>query len=90
MGALESDVPATAPPGMPLDALKARIATGRMVDNGRELAASLRALKGQPPYEVADYTVFPGQNHGISAWSAISSGIVFAFQTPTAKATAGP
>ena len=86
MGALESDIPATAPPGMPLDALKARMAMARMVDNGRELATSLRAIKGQPPYEAAEYAVFPGQNHGISAWSAISAGIAFAFQTPPAPA----
>jgi predicted alpha/beta superfamily hydrolase len=82
VGALESGPPDAAhlPPGMSLAAVTEMSARARMVENGRELAARLKALHGQPPYEVADFAVFAGQNHGISAWSAMAAGIVFAFQ----------
>lgn len=52
----------------------------RMIKNGRELVARLKSLPGQPPFEVADYDAFAGQNHGISPWSALADGIIFAFQ----------
>ena len=80
MGALESDPPGPATQSaVPLEELTDMIARCRMVENGNELAARLQALPGRPPFEVADYLVFPGQGHGISAWSTLAAGIPFAF-----------
>ena len=84
VGGREEDPPSAAqlPPGVTPAQVKALVGRARMIGNGREVAARLKALKGKPPYEVATYQVFPGQGHGISAWSALAAGIAFAYQHP--------
>jgi predicted alpha/beta superfamily hydrolase len=83
VGALEDEPPAHLDPPLVVTAETAKFfARTQMVQNGRELVDRLKALKGEPPFEVADYLVFAGQGHGVSAWSALAAAIVFAFQTP--------
>lgn len=69
------------PPGWGIDPVAAEAFTlkNRMVENGGELVARLKALHGRPGYQVADYVVFDKENHSIAAWSAMVRGISFAF-----------
>lgn len=81
-GALEGQRPSHVPlpAGVSTTAIAERIATARMVDNARDLAARLRMLAGKPSFEVAEFLEFPNQGHGVSAWSALAAGVAFAFQ----------
>lgn len=84
MGELEDRRPAhiSRPAGISEEVFAQAFERSRMVENGRELIARLKSLKGHAPFYVADYLVFPHQGHGISAWSALAAGIAFAFQGP--------
>jgi len=57
----------------------ARVRSGRMVENARELTARLQALSGSNGYQVEDYAVFPKQGHGLAPWPALGRAIDFAF-----------
>jgi uncharacterized protein len=81
MGGTESTWPKTAPaswgdPVVLSDLMRNKF---RMVENGRELVADLRSIRGGPGYVVDDYVVFDKQTHSASAWSALARGILFAF-----------
>ena len=74
----EQDVNA---PGMPLagaarDGALASMTSARMVDNAKELAARLKALKGGPGYEVV-YTLFPEETHETGIPASTSRGVAF-------------
>jgi hypothetical protein len=77
----ESTAPTIIPPGWGMSAAELDIALqrARMVQNVAELAARLKALRGNEGY-VVDYAVFDQQDHGISPWPAIGRGIPFAFK----------
>lgn len=62
----------------PADA-RATIYRDRMVENGRELVARLKALHGAPGYVVENYAVFDKEAHSVAAWSALARGVPFAF-----------
>ena len=55
------------------------IAAARMVDNARDLAARLNALKGGPTY-VVRYTLFDGETHETGIPAATSRAIGFALE----------
>lgn len=80
MGSEESTPPRTPIPGMDAATVAAMIARSNMVANAGDLTARLKAVKGAPGYEVADYAVFADQGHGISVWPAIGRAVEFAFQ----------
>lgn len=80
MGSAESTPPKAPIPGMDAAAVAAIVARSNMVANARDLTARLKAAKGAPGYEVADYAVFADQGHGISVWPAIGRAVEFAFQ----------
>lgn len=74
----EQDVNA---PGMPLsgaarDGALASMTSARMVDNAKELAARLKALKGGPGYEVR-YVLFPEETHETGIPASTSRGVAF-------------
>jgi len=49
-----------------------------MITGARNLAAQLKALHGEPGYDV-EFTIFPGQNHQNSAYPATVRAVQFAF-----------
>ena len=61
--------------------LEALIHRARMVENGSELVARLKALHGSAGYVVADYAVFDKESHATSPWPALVRGISYAFST---------
>jgi uncharacterized protein len=61
--------------------LEALIHRARMVENGGELVARLKALHGSAGYVVADYAVFDKESHATSPWPGLVRGISFAFST---------
>lgn len=71
--------PSLPPPGPERDARLARSQYTRMIDNARELAERLSAVKGGPGYEVK-YTVFPEETHGTVSAPAINRAMVFVLQ----------
>jgi predicted alpha/beta superfamily hydrolase len=81
IGSNESTAPTIIPPGWGMSAaeLDTALQRARMVQNVAELAARLKALRGNEGY-VVDYAVFDQQDHGISPWPAIGRGISFAFK----------
>jgi enterochelin esterase-like enzyme len=81
IGSNESTAPTIIPPGWGMSAaeLDTALQRARMVQNVAELAARLKALRGNEGY-VVDYAVFDQQDHGISPWPAIGRGIPFAFK----------
>ncbi len=62
--------------GAARDGAMARMASARMVDNAKELAARLKALKGGPGYEVV-YTLFPEETHNSGIPASTSRGVAF-------------
>lgn len=54
--------------------------TGHMIDNARDLAARLAALRGGPDY-VARFQIFPDETHGSVIPAAISRGLGFALSS---------
>jgi predicted alpha/beta superfamily hydrolase len=82
MGSEEGAMPSKLPPGYDKAQVAKMMERSRMVDNARELAARLAAIKGAPGYQVGDYAVFAQQGHGISVWPAIGRAVEFAFQQP--------
>jgi uncharacterized protein len=77
-GRWEQDVnsPETPKEGAARDGALATITTARMVDNAKELAARLKALKGGPGYEVV-YTLFPEETHNSGIPASTSRGVAF-------------
>ncbi len=68
--------PSLPPPSAERHPVLAENTRERMVDNARDLANRLKALKGSKGYEVR-YTLFPQETH-LSGWAgAISRGITF-------------
>ena len=55
------------------------VAYARMVDNARDLAARLKALKGGPGYEVR-YAIFEGETHNSGIPAATARGVQFALE----------
>ena len=80
MGADESSMPRNLPPGFDASGVEKLIRSADMVESARHLVDRLKALRGVPAYEVADYAVFAEQQHGLSVWPAIGRAIDFAFQ----------
>lgn len=80
VGGNESTPPKKIPPSWGMSAVQVDTALrrARMVENAAELAARLKALRGNPGYLV-DYAIFEQQDHGISPWPALGRGISFAF-----------
>ena len=80
MGSEES-MPPKYPASWGIDLAGARASSdrARMVENGRELVARLKALHGAPGYVVEDYVVFDKEAHSVAAWSALARGVPFAF-----------
>jgi predicted alpha/beta superfamily hydrolase len=83
MGGLES-TPLRYPPSWGLNGTTAAafVRQARMVENADELVKRLKALRGGPGYEVADYVVFDKLSHAISPWPALAWGVYFAFPSP--------
>ncbi|WP_211610845.1 alpha/beta hydrolase [Paraburkholderia haematera] len=77
----EEETAKPVPAGLKMDQAEfdARIRSGRMVENARELTARLQALRGSNGYQVEDYAVFAKQGHGLAAWPALGRAIDFAF-----------
>lgn len=73
IGALEQEVPTIAPPGMELEAIKARVREERMVDAAREFADDLRDA------ELPDvrFVEFDGEEHGSVLAAAVGRAITF-------------
>lgn len=69
--------PALPPPGPKRDAELKELAAARMVDNARDLAGRLAALKGAPGYSV-HYTLFPEETHNTGIPAASMRGLTFA------------
>ena len=68
------------PHGMPKsDALMKMVAGARMIDNARELAERLKALKGGPGYQVR-YAVFDSETHNSGIPAATARGVEFALE----------
>jgi len=65
------------PEGMTMEQLKKLVPEARMIDNARELAERLRALKGKPPYEVS-FHLFEGESHSTVIPGSISRALDFA------------
>jgi predicted alpha/beta superfamily hydrolase len=59
--------------------LRTQVRRARMIANVRDLTARLQALRGVPPYEVADCAVFDNVGHALAAWPALARMIEFAF-----------
>jgi len=71
------DSPELPPSGEARAKAVAEMTAVRMVDNARELAARLQALKGAGGYEVR-YVVFPQETHRTGIPAATSRGVAFA------------
>lgn len=63
-------------PGKARDDALAQTARARMVDNARELANRLKAIKGGPGYEV-QYVLFPEETHNSGIPASTSRGVAF-------------
>lgn len=77
VGGEEQTPPVKLPPGYTAEQAAKLTARARMVDNARELAARLGALKGAPGYKVQS-KVFPGQSHMSVPWDALNTELNFA------------
>lgn len=77
VGGEEQTPPVKLPPGYTAEQAATLTARARMVDNSKELAARLAALKGAPGYRV-ETRVFPGQSHMSVPWEALNSELNFA------------
>jgi uncharacterized protein len=78
----EQTVPkGTPPPGYTREAMEKLIPAARMVDNARELAQRLSALKGSAPYEV-QFHLFEGESHTTVIPASVSRAIDFAVGIP--------
>lgn len=80
MGSEESSMPRGVPANFISPEMVELVRKARMVEDSRELVDRLKAIKGGPGYEVADYAVFLEQQHGIAVWPAIGRAVDFAFQ----------
>jgi len=69
------------PEGMTLEQMKKMIPEARMIDNAKELADRLRALKGKPGYEVG-FHLFEGESHSTVIPGSISRALDFAVGIP--------
>jgi predicted alpha/beta superfamily hydrolase len=79
VGETEQDPPAVAPPGFTLDEAAARMAEARMVDNARDLAARLAAVKGATGYLVRTQ-VFQAEDHMSVIPASLARTLVFALK----------
>jgi len=79
----EESTPPRLPASWGIDPADLRESTyrARMVENGRDLVARLKALHGAPGYVIENYAVFDKEAHGVAAWSALARGAPFAFST---------
>jgi len=86
VGAEESTLPKSIPaswgPHLDPAAVEANLRQARMIENGAELVARLKALHGKESYVVGDYAIFDHQGHTISPWPALGRAIPFAFPAP--------
>ena len=80
IGAEEQALPATLPPGMTRTQTRKLMTEARMVDNARELAAQLRAIKGGPGYLV-HFNEFDTEDHMTVVAAAISRALAFAIRS---------
>jgi uncharacterized protein len=85
IGGKESVMPRSVPQGVAAADLEAYLHKARMVENGAELVARLKALRGGAGYEVEDYTVFDQQTHVQASWPALARAISFAVAPPRAQ-----
>lgn len=74
VGGLEQDEPTYAPPGVSLDALKARVRSARMVDGACDFAAGIRDA-GISDVQLA---VFDGENHAGALTAGSGRAVSFA------------
>jgi hypothetical protein len=79
IGALEQDLPRTLPPGYTEDEARTLMADARMVDNARELAARLAAIKAAPGYAVR-FHAFADEDHLTAMAGSVARGLDFALR----------
>jgi hypothetical protein len=73
VGELEQTPPtAPLPPGVTKEMAAKGTHETSMVDNARDLAARLSALKGGPSYEMS-FRVFDGQTHVSVFWASVNT-----------------
>ena len=81
VGALEQSIEGIRiPEGMEREGLERMIREARMVDNARELASALYAIRGSEGY-VVEYHVFESETHQSVVAAAISRAIRFSLKT---------
>jgi uncharacterized protein len=84
VGAEEQDPPPTLPPGMTRPQMKRLLGQARMVDNARELAERLSAIKGRPGYRVR-FHALDDEDHLTVVPTAISRTLAFALRDDPVK-----
>ncbi len=81
VGADEQDVPETLLPGTTREQMKRMLRDWRMVDNARELAGRLAAIKGGPGYAIG-FHALKQEDHLTALPASISRAFSFALRTP--------
>ena len=79
IGATEQDPPRTAPPMMTIEEMAKLLAEARMVDNARELADRLAALKGPEGY-VVRFQCFEAEDHMTVVAASLGRAVAFALR----------
>jgi hypothetical protein len=79
IGALEQTVPKVVPPGYTPEQLEELNAAAQMVDNARELAQRLAALKGADGYE-ARFHLFDAEDHLSAQAASVGRAVDFALR----------
>lgn len=84
VGADEQDPPASLPPGMTRPQMKRLLTQARMVDNARELAERLAAIKARPGYSVR-FHALDDEDHLTVVPTSISRTLAFALRADVVR-----
>jgi len=79
IGGEEQSLPKTPPPGYTQEQIGELLKTSRMVDNARELAGRLAAIKGPSGYE-ARFHRFDGDDHLTAMAGSVARALDFALR----------
>lgn len=79
VGGTEQDRPTTPAPGMTLPQTRKLMRAARMVDNARELAERLKAVKGGPGY-VVRFQAFEDEDHMTVVPASVARALTFALR----------
>ena len=79
VGGTEQDLPTTPAPGMTLPQTRKLMRAARMVDNARELAERLKAVKGGPGY-VVRFQAFEDEDHMTVVPASVARALTFALR----------